>query len=100
MSRIIRPAEINRDLKHIAKTIGRFRGPRFLAAAKAAFLRLADMPLLAGLLETANPRLAGVRVWPIPGFENYLIFYRPNKDGVTLMRVLHGARDYERLLGS
>ena len=33
-------------------------------------------------------------------FENYLIIYRPldDRDGIELVRVLHGARDIERLL--
>jgi len=32
-------------------------------------------------------------VWPIKGFKNYLIFYRPIEQGVEIVRVLHGARD-------
>lgn len=32
--------------------------------------------------------------------EAYLIFYRPRNDGVEVIRVLHGARDYEKLLRS
>jgi len=29
---------------------------------------------------------------------NYVIYYRPMKDGIVIVRVLHGARDHERLL--
>ncbi len=29
--------------------------------------------------------------------ENYVIFYRPVKDGVQIVRVLHGARYIERI---
>jgi len=31
-------------------------------------------------------------------YRNYLIFYRVRKDAVEILHVLHGARDYERLL--
>ncbi|MBF0093196.1 MAG: type II toxin-antitoxin system RelE/ParE family toxin [Alphaproteobacteria bacterium] len=33
---------------------------------------------------------AGIRTLP---FGNYMIFYRPAKSGVTIVRVLHGARN-------
>ena len=33
----------------------------------------------------------------IKGFENHLIFYRPSEDGVDIIRVLHGARDIEKV---
>lgn len=29
---------------------------------------------------------------------NYLIFYQPTRDGIDIVRVLHGARDFEGLL--
>ncbi len=32
-------------------------------------------------------------------FGAYLIFYRVGEDGVVILRILHGARDYERILG-
>ena len=32
-----------------------------------------------------------LRFYPVG---NYLIFYLPFEDGITLVRVLHGARDY------
>ena len=31
--------------------------------------------------------------------EDYIIFYRPTENGVEVVRVLHGRRDIERLLG-
>ena len=94
--RIIRSAESKVDLRSIASHIGPFPGKRFLAAAERALQRLAE---LAGIHETENPRLAGIRVWAIPKFENYLIFYKPIDNGISLIRVLHGARDLERVLG-
>jgi plasmid stabilization system protein ParE len=34
------------------------------------------------------------------GFEKILLFYVPLKDGVDLIRVVHGSRDVERLFHS
>jgi toxin ParE1/3/4 len=39
-----------------------------------------------------------VRVWQIPGFENYLMFYRHIHQEIQIVRLLHGARDLERQL--
>ena len=51
---------------------------------------LADYP-------QAGPRredlARGLRFYPVG---NYLIFYMPAEDGITVARVLHGARDYPR----
>ena len=58
------------------------------------------MPGLGERRQTANPRLEGLRVWRIQGFEKHLIFYRPVDDGIEIVRVLHGARDIDRLLES
>lgn len=43
------------------------------------------------------PRLEhlGIRRHP---FDNYLIFYRVGTNAIEVVHVLHGARDYERLL--
>lgn len=40
----------------------------------------------------ARPDLAEeLRFFPVG---NYLVFYTPEDDGITVIRVLHGARDY------
>jgi toxin ParE1/3/4 len=72
---------------------------RFLIAAQDAFEKAARMPELAGMWEDAPPRMKNLRIWPIAGFENYLIFYRPTSDGIEVVRVLHGARDLPALFG-
>jgi len=71
---------------------------RFLEAARETFDLLAKMPELGGVCEFGSPNAAGIRVWPIKGFKNYLIFYRPIQQGVEIIRVLHGARDIPAVL--
>jgi toxin ParE1/3/4 len=70
---------------------------RFAQAVQAAFEQIRELPHIGRIRAFPNPRLAGIRQWRVPGFENYLIFYRPIEDGIEVLRVLHGARDVERL---
>jgi toxin ParE1/3/4 len=58
------------------------------------------MPGLGERRESANPRLAGLRVSHIEGFPHHLIFDRPIDGGIEGIRVLHGARDIDRVLES
>ena len=70
---------------------------RFLDTCAAEFQRLAAMPGMGGIRLFKNPKAAGIRSWPMTGFPNHLIFYRPVEDGIEVLRVLHGARDIEAL---
>ena len=66
-----------------------FSGPldRFLELIRTKCEMLAQHPL-AG---EARPELgANLRAFPVG---NYIIFYRPDSDGIEVVRVLHGARD-------
>jgi len=74
-------------------------GLRFFEAAEATFGKLADAPGMGRPLASADIRLVGIRVWPVAGFPNYLIFYRPVSDGIEVIDVLHAARDLESLMG-
>jgi hypothetical protein len=44
------------------------------------------------------PRLAGVRTWPVDGFEKFIIFYRTIEGGVEILHVIRGSRDFGRVL--
>lgn len=72
---------------------------RFLTAAENEFLRLAQMPGMGTAYPSDFGRSANLRRWPIPGFRNYLIFYRPVATGVEVIRVLHGSRDIAAAFG-
>jgi toxin ParE1/3/4 len=55
--------------------------------------------LIGALLTLRHPNLAGIRKWRIKDFDHHLIFYTPHPDGVSIVRVLHAARDWWSLLG-
>jgi toxin ParE1/3/4 len=71
---------------------------RFHDAARSALARLGEVPEIGARRQTSNPALAGVRVWPIPDFPNYLIFYFASEHGIDVVRVLHASRDLGRAL--
>lgn len=72
---------------------------KFIAASEVAFEKLAQMPLKGQRQEFKSPELAEARRWFIPGFDKYLIFYRPMKGGVEILRVLHGMQNVDAILG-
>ena len=64
---------------------------RFLRAIVSRFPKLAAMPQIGRAREELSPRL---RSFPVG---RYIIFYRPMENGVEIVRVLHGARDFPPL---
>lgn len=73
-------------------------GLRFLRAVQEAYAFIRENPEAGPRGRYRNRRLRELRRWPVPGFESYLVFYRPTEDGVEVARVLHGARDIESIL--
>ena|ERR1035438_10079766 len=70
---------------------------RFLSAAGQTMEVLAQRPFSGMPQETKHTELAGMRKRRIKGFRNHLIFYFPLPDGIDVVRVVHAARDLERL---
>jgi toxin ParE1/3/4 len=97
--RVVKKPAAERDLDQIAAYLGE-ESPqlaiRFLRAAAKAFQQLVRMPEMGSCWEAGN--WPGLRVWPIPRFAKYLIFYQPLENGIDVIRVLHGAQDVDRLL--
>jgi toxin ParE1/3/4 len=69
---------------------------RFLAAARAAFLELAQAPNLGA--PGKSEKFPALRMWRGRHFEKYLIFYDPRTNGVQVERVIHASQDYTRIL--
>lgn len=72
---------------------------RFLDAAEQTGARLAETPRLGRVWEGVQPQLRErLRIWAVEGFPKVLIFYRPEMSGISVVRVLHAARDLPPLL--
>ena len=70
---------------------------RFYDAIEKTIQQLVRSPELGEKRDYANPEYANMRVWQVSGFSNYLIFYRVGKTDLTIVRVIHGARDYDTM---
>ena len=98
--RIVRKPKAKRDIVDIASFIALDSAPaaeRFVEAVEVTLQALARMPRMGAARTFRRPSLAGLRMWSIKGFERYLVFYRPLPDGIDVIRVVHGARDIQRL---
>jgi toxin ParE1/3/4 len=99
--KIVRRARALMDLDEIAEYIGRSNpraALRFLDAFDQTVARLVSTPGLGFPYESSHPRLQVVRILPITGFKKYGIFYRPMKNRIEVLRVLHCARDIDAAL--
>lgn len=99
---LILPAA-DRDLEAQAAWLAEHSGLetalRFLDAVDEGLSFLARNPNTGAPRESANPLLVGVRVGRVRGFAKHLVFYRPVEDGIEVVRVLHGHRDVDAVLG-
>ena len=74
---------------------------RFFESIDATRALLLQHSEIGSLQEWLNPKLEGLRMFRVDGFENILIFYQATEYGVYVVRVLHGARDIaEELSGA
>ncbi len=98
----IRP-QADRDLTEQAQYLAAYAGVdtalRFYAASDETFSLLASHPEMGRTRKFRNPRLSKLRMSLLLGFPKYVVFYRPTGQGIEAVRVLHGARDIENLLG-
>lgn len=70
---------------------------RFVASVLATYRELAAMSKMGIPCDFERPALHRLRRWPVQDFENWLIFFLPKRDGIEVLRVLHGARDLQAL---
>lgn len=71
---------------------------RFLREARHTFAWLAERPEIGRPRRSRKRELAQIRSWPVEGFEKHLVFYRMFRNGIEIVRVIHGARDIAGLL--
>jgi toxin ParE1/3/4 len=97
---LLRPAaerDLERQAQYIASNSGADAARRFYRAAEQTGRLIAGQPDIGRRIPYRNPLLAETRMFRVKGFTKHLIFYRPIKNGVEIIRVIHGARDIESL---
>ncbi|HYL76443.1 MAG TPA: type II toxin-antitoxin system RelE/ParE family toxin [Bryobacteraceae bacterium] len=73
-------------------------GHRFLVSAHDTFALLATQPNMGWRSRSRHAGLKDLRVFRVRGFDTSLILYLPLRDGVEILRVVHGSRDLQALL--
>jgi toxin ParE1/3/4 len=103
MPRVFKRAAARRDLVqhyvYLAENAGDAVADRFLACAETSFVELSEHPQMGAALTLRRTELGAIRKWRIREFENFLIFYEPRPEGVSIVRVLYAARDWWQLFG-
>jgi toxin ParE1/3/4 len=100
MTRIIKRPAAKRDLIEQADFIAQDNldaALRFLDAEEQTFAQLARLPRIGKSRKVKSQSFANVRQFPITDFEKHLVFYRPIRGGIEVLRILHGARDLNRI---
>jgi toxin ParE1/3/4 len=95
---IKRRPNAEQDLFEIAVFLGERSvsiSDRFLDSVEDGLRQLAKMPGLGAPVLLDIPGSPDLRVWAVPGFPNHLLFYTASVEGIDLVRVLHGHRDWE-----
>ena len=68
---------------------------RFFDAVEKGYKQIAGTPGAGAPRDYGNPKYAGMRMFPVPGFPKYLIFYRVVGERLQILHVLHGAQDLD-----
>jgi len=90
--------DLDDETLYLAEKSGVDVGIGFFDSAHKTFQELLAMPRMGKVREVSTPRLTGLRQWHVSGYESFLIFYRTVPAGIEVVRVLHGARDIDRVL--
>lgn len=94
MSRVVHSPGSRADLNEIWDYIAADNVPaadRLAGKFDDAFALLADHPRIGRIRDEIGPEIRSFAVG------NYVILYRAITDGVDIVRVVHGARDFGRL---
>jgi toxin ParE1/3/4 len=68
-----------------------------LESVHQTFARIAQAPSSGVAYSPRNPSLKDVRMLPVDGYPNYLVFYPFGADLIRVLYVVHGARHLSQL---
>ena len=98
---LISPAarkEIKRRWQMLQTDANEIVADRFLSAVMETSARLQQFPQTGTLCNVSSPLLSEIRRFPLTlPFGNWLIIYSVSPEGIVILRVLHGAQNWQRL---
>jgi len=98
---VVKPAarrDIFAQFSYLLENAGEAVADRFISSVERSFGSLAKQPHSGAPRHFTNPALAGLRAWPIDGFEDIRAYYLTGNSQITVLRVLHGKRDLPSIL--
>lgn len=101
MNHVIRPAakdDILRQFRYYLLEDALDTAMRFVEAVDESIAAICMMPNAGAPKLLRNSTLEGLRFRAVKGFEDILIFYIVQADGVKIVRILHGRRDLQKVL--
>ena len=90
--------DLDQQADYLAREASLDTALRFYDAARTTLENIAEMPAIGERRESRNPRLTGMRVSRILGFEKHLVFYIATDRQIEIVRILHSARDIDSVL--
>jgi toxin ParE1/3/4 len=100
---VIRPAATNDILRQFRYYLVDQDKPevaeRFLSAVRKAMEAIIQTPHAGAPKRLSRDALRGLRSWPVKGFEDVRVYYLAHEGSVRVVRVLHGKRDINNVLG-
>ncbi|MDA7657711.1 type II toxin-antitoxin system RelE/ParE family toxin [Verrucomicrobia bacterium] len=99
--KLIRHHAVEEDLLRIATYVASdnvVAAQRLLDAVELTFNWICQFPLARKGIRTPDTQLVEVRMTPVQGFRNYLVFYVIGENDVKILYVFHGARSIPDLL--
>ena len=67
---------------------------RFVPALEETYEQLVALPGMGSIRNFGRKDLKGVRMLPVTGFEQYLLFYAAAGTSLKVIRILHAAHDF------
>ncbi len=62
---------------------------RVFEAAQMTFDSLLEQPKIGKIFESKRKKLKDIRFFPIGKYPKYIVYYRENRNGIEVVRVLH-----------
>ena len=102
MARAVQRPAARRDFiihyVYLAENAGLETAARFRRSVESTYAELANMPRVGAPGKVRQGKHAGVRIWRVRDFEEYLIAYHPHRAGVAIERLVHAKQDYRSVL--
>ncbi|PZM13809.1 type II toxin-antitoxin system RelE/ParE family toxin [Rhizobium tubonense] len=93
-------ADVLKQMQHYSEVGREDVAERFFNGIRQSIDEMMLSPNAGSPRQFDSAVLAGMRSWPIKGFDAVRIYYLANQDVVTIVRILHGRRDVEGIFDS